>query len=212
MGSQNLAEMAAIIYNQYHKPSFITFNNNLIKAMSFQISADDDTKTNPMKAVSGVQDLIFTWDTHNLWAQMLLDHFWSAVLLRSLNSHALFRDVLQKTQELIHTHEHDPSSGRLPIFKYTSIDIQNNLQSDKTFNSGKPTTTSDMPPYPDRSTHNQYKSQSMPVGVKQAAAATAPTVPSKTVSIAATPPSSSATARPASAASGIGGPNNPRTY
>jgi hypothetical protein len=141
---------------------------------------------------------------------MLLDHFWSAVLLRSINSHALFRDVLQKTQELIHTHEHDPPSGRLPIFKYTSTYIQNNLQSDKTFNSGKPTTTSDMPPYPDRSTHNQYKSQSLPVVVKQAAAATAPTVPAKTVSIAATPPSSSATARPASAASGIDGPN-PRT-
>jgi len=95
---KNLAGMAAIIYNQYHKPSFITFNNNLIKAMSFQISADD-TKANPMKAVSGVQDLISTWDTHNLWAQILPDHFWSAVLLHSLNSHALFRDVLQKTQE-----------------------------------------------------------------------------------------------------------------
>jgi hypothetical protein len=38
---KNFAGMAAIIYNQYHKPSFITFNNNLIKAMSFQISADD---------------------------------------------------------------------------------------------------------------------------------------------------------------------------
>ncbi len=82
--------------------------------MSFQISADD-TKSNPMKAVSGVQDLISTWDTHNLWAQMSPDHFWSAVLLRSLNSHALFRDVLQKTQEFIRTHEHDPPSGRLPI-------------------------------------------------------------------------------------------------
>ena len=65
--------------------------------MSFQISADDDMKTNPMKAVSGVQDLISNWDTHNLWAQMSPDNFWSAVLLRSLNSHALFRDVLQKT-------------------------------------------------------------------------------------------------------------------
>ena len=95
---KNLAGMAAIIYNQYYKPSFITFNNNLIKAMSFQIYADD-TKTNPIKAVNGVQDLISTWDTHNLWAQILPDHFWSAVLLHSLNSHALFRDVLQKTQE-----------------------------------------------------------------------------------------------------------------
>jgi hypothetical protein len=61
-----------------------------------------------------------------------------------------------------------------------------------------------------RSTHNQYKSQSLTAGVEQAAAATAPTVPAKTVSIAATPPSGSATTRPTSAASGIGGPN-PRT-
>jgi hypothetical protein len=120
--------------------------------MSFQISADD-TKTNPMKAVSGVQDLISTcWDTHNLWAQMSPDHFWSAVLLRSLNSHALFRDILQKTQEFIRTHEHDPPSGRLPIFTYTSTYIQN-LQSDKTFNIGKPSFTFDKPLYPGRSTH-----------------------------------------------------------
>ena len=62
---KNLAGMAVIIYNQYHKPSFITFNNILIKATSFQIYADD-TKTNPMKAVSGVQDLISTcWDTYS---------------------------------------------------------------------------------------------------------------------------------------------------
>ena len=177
--------------------------------MSFQISADD-TKSNPMKAVSGVQDLISTWDTHNLWAQMSPDHFWSAVLLRSLNSHALFRDVLQKTQEFIRTHEHDPPSGRLPIFTYTSTYIQN-LQSDKTFNSGKPTSTSDKPPYPGRSTHNQYKSQSLPAGVEQAAAATAPTVPAKTVSIAATPTSGSTATRPTpSTTSSTGGPN-PRT-
>jgi hypothetical protein len=194
---KNLAGMAAIIYNQYHKPSFISFNNNLIKAMSFQISAND-TKSNPMKAVSGVQDLISTWDTHNLWAQMSPDHFWSAVQLRSLNSHALFRYVLRKTQKFIRTHEHDPPSGRLPIFTYTSTYIQN-LKSDKTFNSGKPTSTSDKPHYPGRSTHNQYKSQSLPAGVEQAAAATVPTVPTvpaKTVSIAATPPSGSATTRP----------------
>ena len=177
--------------------------------MSFQISADD-TKSNPMKAVSGVQDLISTWDTHNLWAQMSPDHFWSAVLLRSLNSHALFRDVLQNTQEFIRTHEHDPPSGRLPIFTYTSTYIQN-LQSDKTFNSGKPTSTSDKPPYPGRSTHNQYKSQSLPAGVEQAAAATAPTVPAKAVSIAATSTSGSTAARPtASTTSSTGGPN-PRT-
>ena len=203
---KSLAGMAAIIYNQYHKPSFITFNNNLIKAVSFQISAED-TKTNPMKAVSGVQDLISTWDTHNLWEQMSPDHFWSAVLLRSLNSHALFRDVLQKTQEFIRTHEHDPPSGRLPIFTYTSTYIQN-LQSDKTFNSGKTTSTSDKPHYPGRSTNNQYKTQSLPAGVEQAAAATTPSAPAKSsVSTAPTPPSGSAPTRPAPAASG-NGPNS----
>jgi hypothetical protein len=138
-----------------------------------------------------------------------MDHFWSVVLLRSLNSHTLFRDVLQKTQEFIRIHKHDSPSGRLPIFTYTSTYIQN-LQSDKTFNSGKTTFTSNKPPYPGRSTHNQYKSQSLTAGVEQAAAATAPTVPAKIVSIAATPPSGSATTRPTSAASGIGGPN-PRT-
>ena len=115
---KSLAGMAAIIYNQYHKPSFITFNNNLIKAMSFQISAED-TKTNPMKAVSGVQDLISTWDTHNLWAQMSPDHFWSAVLLRSLNSHALFRDVLQNTTRHLDAYQY--SHILLPIFRIFNL-------------------------------------------------------------------------------------------
>ena len=32
--------------------------------------------------------IILTWDTHNLWVQMSPDRFSSAVLLRSLNSHA----------------------------------------------------------------------------------------------------------------------------
>ncbi len=167
---KNLAGMAAIIHNTYHKPSFLTFNNNLIKAMSFQISAED-TKSNPMKAVSGVQDLNSVWDTHNLWAQMSQDHFWAAVLLRSLNSHALFRDVLQKTQEFIRTHERDPPSGRLPIFTYASTYIQN-LQSDKTFNSGKSTSDS-KPPYTARTSHNQYSSSKLN-GLEQAAAATTP--------------------------------------
>eukprot|EP01036_Dinobryon_divergens_P037434 gene37434-48964_t len=165
VGSEELAGMEAFIHNTYHKPSFLTFNNNLMKAMSFQISADD-TKTNPMKAASGVQDLISIWDTHNLWAQMSQDHFWAAVLLRSLNSHALFRDVLQKTQEFIRTHERDPPSGRLPIFTYASTYIQN-LQSDKTFNSGK-TTSDNKPPYTARtSSHNQYSSYKMN-GLEQA--------------------------------------------
>ncbi len=205
---KNLAGMAAIIYNQYHKPSFITFNNNLIKAMSFQISADD-TKLNPMKAVSGVQDLISTWDTHNLWAQMSQDHFWAAILLRSLNSHALFREVLQKTQDCIRTHKQDPPSGRLPIFTFTSTYIQN-LQSDKTFNNGKPIT--DKSPFPGRSSHNnQYKSSQLPTGVEQAAAATTPTVPAKSVSIAPTlPPSSSTATRPTTSTTSSNGPN-PRT-
>ena len=205
---RNLAGMAAIIHNTYHKPSFITFNNNLIKAMSFQISAED-TKSNPMKAVSGVQDLISIWDTHNLWAQMSPDHFWSAVLLRSLNSHALFRDVLQKTQEFIRTHEHDQPYGRLPIFTFASTYIQN-LQSDKTFNSGKPT-TDNKPPYTARPSNNQYSSSKLS-GLEQAAAAITPTTSTKAVTFnpSPTPTSSSNSPRPASTAATSTGPN-PRT-
>jgi hypothetical protein len=143
---------------------------------------------------------------------MSQDHFWAAILLRSLNSHALFRDVLQKTQEFIRTHEHDPPSGRLPICTFTSTHIQN-LQSDKTFNNGKPIT--DKSPFPGRSSHNnhQYKSSQLPNGVEQAAAATTPTVPAKTVSLALTPPPSGSTAtRPtASTTTARNGGPNPRT-
>ena len=88
---KNLAGMAAIIYNTYHKPSFITFNNNLIKAIGFQITTEE-CKTNPMKAVASIQELIFTWDTQKLWARMSPDHFWTACLLRSLPSPSLFSD------------------------------------------------------------------------------------------------------------------------
>jgi hypothetical protein len=190
---KNLAGMAAIVYNTYHKPSFITFNNNLIKAIGFQISAED-SKTNPMKAVSGVQDLIFTWETHNLWAQMSPDHFWTAVLLRSLNTPSLFRDVLHKTQEFIRAHEIDPPSGRLPIFTFASTYIQN-LQSDKTFNSGKLTTPSDKP-YTGRSQSYQYSNQKLS-GLEHAAAAT--TAPASSTS----PPPKAVTFAPPAPPSGV---------
>jgi hypothetical protein len=150
------------------------------------LEAFDDRSSVDAGTMSGVA--FFQW-------QMLPDHFWSVVLLRSLNSHALFRDVLQKTQKFLRTHEHDPPSRRLPIFTYTSAYTQN-LQSDQTLNSGKPTSTSEKPPYPGRSTHNQYKSQSLPAGVEQAAAATAPTFLAKTVSIATTPPTSAIATTP----------------
>ena len=62
-----------------------------------------------------------------LWAQMSPDHFWPAVLFHSLNSYALFRDVLQKTQEFIRTHEHD-HPVQLPPIPPQRVKLFNPLQ------------------------------------------------------------------------------------
>ena len=91
------------MHERFHKRSFVTFNNNLLDAMGFHLS-EPDTKSNPMKAaVAAVQQMMYNWESRDLWSQMSPDSFFSAVLLRSLHPSAPLRhDLLQeKTQRFL---------------------------------------------------------------------------------------------------------------
>jgi hypothetical protein len=50
------------------------------------ILSEADTKSNPMKVVAAVQQMMYNWESRDLWNQMSPDYFFSAVLLRSLSS------------------------------------------------------------------------------------------------------------------------------
>jgi hypothetical protein len=45
------------MHDRFHKRSFVTFNNHLLDAMGFNLS-EADTKSNPMKAVAAVQQMM----------------------------------------------------------------------------------------------------------------------------------------------------------
>ena len=138
--SQNLAGIACIIHDRFHKRSFVTFNNYLLEAMNFSLS-EADTINAPMKAVAKVQQWYFNWESHNLWEQMTPDSFWTAVLLRSLHPQAPIRhDLLQETQKFIRklydddSAAHSTTPGRMPIFNFAVSHLQT-AQDSKKFNS-----------------------------------------------------------------------------
>ena len=81
------------MHDRFYKRSFVTFNNHLLDAMGFNLS-EADTKSNTMKAVAAVQQMMYNWEFRNLWNQMSPDHFFSAVLLRSLHLGAPLRHNL----------------------------------------------------------------------------------------------------------------------
>ena len=79
---QSLCGIICIMHDRFHKRSFVTFNNNLLDAMGFQLS-EADTKSNQMKAVTAVRQMMYNWESRDLWTPMSPDSFFSAVLLRS---------------------------------------------------------------------------------------------------------------------------------
>lgn len=131
----HLPGLGRILYDRFHKPSFVYFNNALIDAMSFSLSAHD-TKFDPMKGVQEVQGHLYQWQSRSLWDQMSPDLFWTAILLRGLHpSVPLRHEVLQEVNKFIrHSSEENLSSststatkatkGAMPYFNFTVDHIQ----------------------------------------------------------------------------------------
>ncbi len=94
--------------------------------MGFHLS-EPDTKSNPMKAavVATVQQMMYNWESRDLWSEMNSDSFFSAVLLRSLHPSAPLRhDLLQeKTQRFLRQQSLSPatsSSDKNPLFTFAA--------------------------------------------------------------------------------------------
>jgi hypothetical protein len=125
---QSLCGIACIMHDRFHKRSFVTFNNHLLDAMGFNLS-EADTKSNPMKAVAAVQQMMYNWESRDLWNQMSPDYFFSAVLLRSLHPNAPLRhNLLQETQKFLREKSSStapPSSDQNPLFTFAVTYLQN---------------------------------------------------------------------------------------
>ena len=125
---QSLCGIACIMHDRFHKRSFVTFNNHLLDAMGFNLS-EADTKSNPMKAVAAVQQMMYNWESRDLWNQMSPDYFFSAVLLRSLHPGAPLRhNLLQETQKFLRERSSSTaptSSDKNPLFTFAVTYLQN---------------------------------------------------------------------------------------
>ncbi len=76
---QSLCGIACIMHDRFHKRSFVTFNNHLLlDALGFNLS-EADTKSNPIKVVAAVQQMMYNWESRDLWNQMSPDYYFSAV-------------------------------------------------------------------------------------------------------------------------------------
>ena len=193
--SQSLAGIACIMHERFHKRSFVTFNNYLLEAMGFHLS-DNETKYTPMKAVAEVQKMMYNWESRDLWSQMSPDHFWSAVLLRSLHPTALIRqELLHETHRFLQR-QHETSStapslvnnpsDKHPLFTFAATYLQTNHDAKKfASNSNLNKTPTQLPQTPGAN-GSRYK----PGGLELAAAASTTTSAAAASSPATTAPSS----------------------
>ena len=149
--SQNLSGIACLIHERFHKRSFVSFNNHLLDAMGFNLS-EADTRQAHMKAVTTVQQMIFHWDSRNLWTQMSPDYFWTAVLLRSLHPSVPIRqDLLNEVQKFLRQQQSasaDPKPSlitpTLPLFNCACTYLTG-IQESKKFLSNSRSHTSTAP-------------------------------------------------------------------
>ena len=106
--------------------------------MGFNLS-EADTKSNPMKAVAAVQQMMYNWESRDLWNQMSPDYFFSAVLLRSLHPGAPLRhNLLQETQKFLRERSSSTapaSTDKNPLFTFAVTYLQN-IQESRGFVSG----------------------------------------------------------------------------
>ncbi len=168
---QNLCGIICIMNDRFHKRSFVTFNNNLLDAMGFQLS-EANTKSNQMKAITAVQQMMYNWESRDLWTQMSPDSFFSAVLLRSLHPSALLtsgNSTLSAPQSLSPA---TSSTDKNPLFTFAATYIQT-IQDSRKFvsnsNLNKPPTT------PSPQTPGAASGRYKPGGLElSAAASTAP--------------------------------------
>lgn len=172
---RHLAGITSMVYDHFHKNKFINFNNSLLEVMAYSISAEE-TKTNPMQAVTKIRDYMFKWEQQKLWKQFTPDHFWTANLLRALDPKSPIRyEVLKKTHEKIREFEPSSANGSSqPIFDFAAECIASAQQSKKFISGldhvGKGENNSSKPPMHPNNTP-RHNPKYPPHGMEQAAAA-----------------------------------------
>ena len=171
---KHLAGLTSMVYDHFHKHKFINFNNSLLEVMAYSINAEE-TKTNPMQAVTKIRDYMFKWEQQKLWQQFTPDHFWTANLLRALDPKSPIRyEVLKKTHEKIREPATAASGSSQPIFDFAAECIASAQQSKK-FISGLDNNNNSKPPAVNQPPRNHSKYP--PQGLEHAAAASVAVAP-----------------------------------
>ena len=168
---KHLAGLTSMVYDHFHKHKFINFNNSLLEVMAYSINAEE-TKTNPMQAVTKIRDYMFKWEQQKLWQQFTPDHFWTANLLRALDPKSPIRyEVLKKTHEKIRDPATTTSGGSSqPIFDFAAECIASAQQSKK-FISGLDNNSTNNSKPPAVNHPPRHNSKYPPQGLEHAAAA-----------------------------------------
>ena len=173
---KHLAGITSMVYDHFHKNKFINFNNSLLEVMAYSISAEE-TKTNPMQAVTKIRDYMFKWEQQQLWQQFTPDHFWTANLLRALDPKSPIRyEVLKKVHEKIREFQSSAATGSSqPIFDFAAECIASAQQSKKFISGldhvGKGDNSNTKPPANNHNHGPRHNSKYPPHGLEQAAAA-----------------------------------------
>lgn len=81
--SSNLSGLVQNMMSKYFKPSFVTFQQSLLEALSLRIT-EQGLKDDPVKIVQDVGRIISMWETLKFWDFMTPDMFFTTVLLNAL--------------------------------------------------------------------------------------------------------------------------------
>lgn len=131
----NVAGMIAIIKSKFHKPTFVSFTNELVETMRLQINSNV-MQNNPVQAVHAVDRIIGTWDTMNFWEYMTKDVFFTGILLRALppeneiTSRAIFEVASYVNQRDLNmkkgnTDYYECEGESMPVYQHLSQYLEN---------------------------------------------------------------------------------------
>jgi hypothetical protein len=104
-GKNDLLGTYHLLKNTYHRQNLVTFGTAVIDIMSWNLSKDD-TANNLRKAITDMNEFLAVWLTQDLWKEMTMDQFFTAVLLKGLHHEDSFRkELVTKTRKFMEEHK-----------------------------------------------------------------------------------------------------------
>ena len=93
--NNNLPGLYAILQQEFHNSSLSGFSSLLINTINQQIT-EEESNSNPMKAVQCMEEYLEIWTSKEAFAQLTPDHLFTAVLIKSLHPDSEMRRLLTR--------------------------------------------------------------------------------------------------------------------